>query len=517
MIKQFVILVVFFGAFFIFFSLLYQQYATMEAFPIWDVGVNLMSIYLATHNLTFSNVIFTFFYKFPLLYSFFIKTAFEAVIWQAVVTSSPIIPIYYLTKELTKSEGKAYLAIWLYFINPAVYGENFMPFHMQNLFVPFFISMYYFKIKDKVIPATVLAILASTVRFPYVLLVLWYALTERERNRTWKYILLASSIVMIGSLILSLAGFNGFNVLNQSHLTSGNGKSNIGFDLLNIITPLTILASVYFVYDWFAINLIPAFILLTITTYTPMSFPYIFLFQYGSLYLPQLFITVARTLSKVRNVRKEIRYALGFIIPTFLLLSLISPISITAHYAFGGPYTTLASYPDRVQVFNQVADLIPRNASIITTPNLPELYPRVPEHLYPLIIPGLNVTSFNFAKNQYTVYDSNTNQMINVSVDYIVLDITYHLDNQSIALLNLFYKNGYGIYAVDVWFVVLKYNYTGPPVIFNPPSFLVHKTSTIFLIPGVYKNADIVGVQNDTVQSFGYYEVVGNGTLSMIK
>ncbi|MEM3377314.1 hypothetical protein [Metallosphaera sp.] len=108
--KRYGIFLVFIGAFFIFFSLDYQQYATMEAFPIYDVGVNLMFLSLTAHSLThlsgpalFFYIILTFLYKSPLLYFFFINNAFEAVIWQAAVTASPVIPLFYIAKELTKS------------------------------------------------------------------------------------------------------------------------------------------------------------------------------------------------------------------------------------------------------------------------------------------------------------------------------------------------------------------------------------------------------------------------------
>ncbi|MEM4115278.1 MAG: DUF2079 domain-containing protein, partial [Saccharolobus sp.] len=544
------------------------QYVTMEAFPIYDVGVNLMFLYLTAQQLAHLNnpltwlyILGTFSYKSPLLYFFFINNAYEAVIWQAAVTAAPIIPLFYVAKELTKSYEKSYLVVWLYLLNPGVYGELFMPFHMQNLFVLYFLLMYYFKIKNKPIPAVIFAILASTVRFPYVFLVLGYVTielfvdllrgllakrheiveaiksrdftrlfktrhevpeTKYEFNDTSGYIMFAALLVIMSILFgIAALGPNAFNIDLQSHLASPNGRSNIGFRPLNLLTPLTILASAFFVWDWFIITILPVFIPFVITTYMAMSFPYIYLFQYASLYLAQLFITVARTLAKIDNFKLKniMPYALLFVLLTFTVLSLISPVSITSRIAMGGPYYTLAEYPDRVQDFYQVASLIPQNASVLTTPYMPELYPRIPEHLYPLILPYTNFTSFNFAKNQYLVYDSATNTTVNVSVDYIVIDITNNFNNQSIAVLNLFYKDGYGIYAVYYWFVVMKYNYTGPPVLFKPPSFSVNGTTNLFLIPGVYTaiNAKILGITNNTVETFGYYNVVGNNGVLTLK
>ena len=142
LLERYGIWLIFAGAFAAFYTLVYQQYVTMEAFPIYDVGVNLMFLYLTAQQLTHLNnpltwlyILATFDYKSPLLYFFFINNAYEAVIWQAAVTAAPVIPIFYITKELTKSYNKAYFTVWLYLLNPGVYGELFMPFHMQNLFV----------------------------------------------------------------------------------------------------------------------------------------------------------------------------------------------------------------------------------------------------------------------------------------------------------------------------------------------------------------------------------------------
>ncbi|MEM3265863.1 MAG: DUF2079 domain-containing protein [Thermoplasmata archaeon] len=567
--KEYGVLLIFAGAFGAFYTFVYQQYVTMEAFPIYDVGVNLMFLYLTAQQLAHLNnplawlyILGTFSYKSPLLYFFFINNAYEAVIWQAAVTAAPVIPIFYITKELTKSYNKAYFTVWLYLLNPGVYGELFMPFHMQNLFVLYFLLMYYFKIKNKPIPAAIFAILASTVRYPYVFLVLWYIIveglvdifrelfeerheikeaiksrnfamllfgkrheeskTKDEFNNASEYIMYAAIFaITFTSLGIAAFGPNAFDIFIQSHLASSSGHSNIGFRPLNLLTPLTILGSAFFVWDWFILTILPVAIIFSITTYTSMTFPYIYLFQYASLYLAQLFITVARTLAKIDsfNLKRIMPNALAFILITFAVLSLISPVSITSRIALGGPYYTLAEYPDRVQDFYQVASLIPQNASVLTTPYMPELYPRVPEHLYPLVLQYTNFTSFNFAKNQYLVYDSATNTTVNVSVDYIVIDITSNFNNQSIAVLNLFYKNGYGIYAVYYWFVVMKYNYTGPPVLFKLPSFSVNGTTKLFLIPGIYTaiNAEILGVTNNTVEAFGYYNVVGNNGVLTLK
>ncbi|CAH04247.1 membrane protein [Sulfolobus virus STSV1] len=568
LLKEYGVWLIFAGAFAAFYTLVYQQYVTMEAFPIYDVGVNLMFLYLTAQKLAHLNnpltwlyILATFAYKSPLLYFFFINNAYEAVIWQAAVTAAPIIPLFYIAKELTKSYEKSYLVVWLYLLNPGVYGELFMPFHMQNLFVLYFLLMYYFKIKNKPIPAAIFAILASTVRFPYVFLVLLYINLELfvdlfkgflERRYSLKFAIKehdpryffttlfqifarryefneASEYIMVaayGALMfipfgIAAFGHNAFNIDLQSHLANPNGYSNIGFNPLNLLTPLTILASVFFVWDWFILTILPVFVFFAITTYQPMTFPYIYLFQYASLYLAQLFITVARTLAKIDNfnLKRIMSYALLFVLLTFAVLSLISPLSITSRIAMGGPYYTLAEYPDRVQYFYQVASLIPQNASVLTTPYMPELYPRIPEYLYPLVLQYTNFTSFNFAKNQYLVYDPANNTIVNVSVDYIIIDITNNFNNQSIAVLNLFYKNGYGIYAVCYWFVVMKYNYSGPPVLFKPPSFSVNGTTKLFLIPGIYTaiNAKILGITNNTVETFGYYNVVGNNGVLTLK
>ena len=470
--------------------------------PVWDMGHAIQYI----HAIPETNPLYTFFYQ-GVLYLFaplyFFDNVVSLIFAQSLVMTAVIPVLHRIALEVTNDVKKADFVALLYVFYPQNWGIFFFPFHFQTLFLPFFFLMYYYVMKDKPLHAGVFSALASLVRYPYVYLVVFYALTERRyRNRAWRAVLLTSVAIAVVSTVLSLHNPQAVPPVDkEAHLDAYSSIPLID----RVMTYLTVLYPASFmVVSPYAVNLIPSFVYFALVNYQSVLYPNYFRFQYAPLFEYAVLLSVIDALRRFEL--RRFMYVNAML--SFVLFSVVSPLSINTvdWYAV---FTT----PTYVFYLDKLLPYLPQNATYMVQNNLPELFPNADGYVAPLTLGMMNITMDNYSvsHNNYRIWIFT--EWVNESVDYVVVDPLGEFFNVALNQTNFFYTHGYGIYAEYGYIFVLKYNYSGKPVVFKPFEFVLTRDVGVYLAPGVYNvsapiylNGTLV---NDTftLDRFGYYVV----------
>ena len=526
----------------------------------WDLGifdqgfwttVNLDKIFYYTCELHlsesgsffgihFSPILFTII---PIYYLF--QGAGTLLVIQSLIIGLSAVPVYN-TAQLFHDKQSSCLLACLYLLNPALHGINCYDFHVQA-FLPLTLGYVIFYTLSKKWTMMAIAVnLALAVQeqvfylmaaYLLFLLVILMKESTKETSRKKARILLTLLLSITVWKIISANIIHHFNPNIPSHLKAGQHYAVLGVDdplkiplyvlthpgkalealnyewyskigyLLSLFTPYLIAASQYPLHliptiPWFAISLL--------SNYPPY---YRIGFQYSAYTIPFIYTGFIAGTSKITETRDQVYQRKLFkaitilAIITSLGLSPISPLTWGLHLspAYEKPVETT-----RTQRLNQIIDIVPRNASILTQDNLfPHFSNR--ENAYVMIPPTY--------KDVKTWKDA-INWVTSLETEYILIDLETDPHNTIRYAFTPIRQRNYQLLAFYDNIYLYQRNYTGTTIRYE----LVNLTYTYAdLIPQHMRELDdpnstigtILQYQNMSIQTntlwYGPYEIMPTG------
>ena len=447
----------------------------------------------------------------PLLFT---KSYQVLLLVQVFALGASVFPLYGIAESLTQNRTISAIISASYLLYFPSSGILWFDVHFQAFFVPLFIFAYYFYIKEKFVLAAILFVLSGTVRFPYIIFPLGFALFEiasliGSRKLTDRALKM-NFVVLSVSLVFLLSGY-------YFLLTPGNNPvyfaaSPLGFRITHeLLTFIIIMAPVFFLpvlSPRWLIMTGPFFLLGLYTGSARYVYPELMTEQYTAMVLPFVFIGTIEVLARfnrgagsekgnepsrsnpVGRLKKGLKRRNVFL--TFLILAAMLTASMFyAPYGPLNPYVVPTYSLSRNVNFNQtdyntlltVISLIPRSDPYVLFQNdMPEFLPRSspPNSTLPfLATPFLssNITLGEVVNNSFPIRSVYYNGPVYTNIDYAVAfvksDSFYFQLATSDAtvpqLLYLMLESGkYGILAEDNGFIVLERGYNAPPRLYVP-------------------------------------------------
>lgn len=441
------------------------------------------------------------------------------LIVQSFFLGASAFPIYGIASHTISSKKASLLISLTYLLYFPLSGLNLIAFHYQMFFVFFFITGYYFFLKNKFLISLAFFLISGMSRYPYEIFPLMFSLViifeDKLVNRnnkkmipTW-YI----SVLLFSNLLIIILGYI---IIGKGYVTS-QVHINTSYNLINeltnnfqnkLITFFLIFGPLLFIplisKRWL-LFFIPGIyeVFISSSNWTYFVYPAFFKSQYISGFLPFLFlglidgINLLIKLSKA-NKKLNMKYAKDkFVVKKrqnnvvfFVILSTIIFATIFEPYSPLNDMTGIQFHETQMtnvnlSVYNSavnISNLIPGNvnlSNILVQANLPMILPRPINETAPSIgplIPGTtpfnqNNTLNNIIYNSFPIELSN-GEYYNDSITYVVADPLnsfYSFGTPSMyTFVNLMLKSGkYGILAEESGIILLERGYTGKPLIFQ--------------------------------------------------
>ena len=526
----------------------------------WDLGIfdqgfwttiNLDKIFYYTCELHLSESGSFFGIHFsPILFTiipvyYLLQNAGTLLVAQSLIIGLSAIPVY-KTAQLFHTKQTSCLLACLYLLNPALHGVNCYDFHVQA-FLPLTLGyVIFYTLSRKWVSLFFAVNIALAVQEQVFYLMVAYLVflliillrdPEPETSRHKGIVLLFFLLSITAWKILSANVIHHFNPDIPSHLKAGQHYAVLGVDdplkiplyalthpgkvlealnyewyskigyLLCLFTPYLIAASQYPLH---LIPTIPWFTISLLSNYPPY---YRIGFQYSAYIIPFIYTGFIAGTSKITETRdptyqKKLFKAITILtIITSLGLSPLSPLTWGLHLspAYEKPITTT-----RTQRLNQIMEIIPENASILTQDNIfPHFSNR--ENAYVMIPPTY--------KDVKTWKDA-INWVTSLETEYILIDLETDPHNTIKYAFTTIRQKDYQLLAFYDNIYLYQRNYTGATISYEP----INLTYTYAdLIPQNMRQRDdpnstigtILQYQNMSIQTrtlwYGPYEIVPKG------
>jgi uncharacterized membrane protein len=493
----------------------------------------------------FSPILFTII---PIYYMH--QSAETLLFTQSLVLGLSALPIYRIAQLYHGKKTSCILAC-LYLLNPALHGVNSYDFHVQA-FLPLTLGyVLYYSLSRRWVSFIVAVNLALAVQeqvfylmiaYSVFLTVLLYKSSEQETQRNK---ILIISLLLLTTLIWKLISGTVINYYNPdipAHLRAGQHYAVLGVNdpleipLYAITHPGKVLEALN--YEWYnkvgyllclftpylmtaaqlPIYLLPTapwFVISLLSNYPPY---YRIGFQYSAYVIPFIytgFITgTNQLLNKRRNedIQRTIKILAILSIITSLSISPLSPLTWGMHLspAYEKPVATT-----RNQRLNQIIDMVPVNASILTQDNLFPHFSNRPD-AYVMVPPTYkDVKTWKEAINWIT----------RLEPEYILIDLETDPHNTIRYAFTSIRQDNYQLLAFYDNIYLYKHDYVGEAItyeLFNVtytyndliPQNMKQKqdpTSTIGTVL-VYQN---MSIQTRTLW-YGPYEITPTGNYTAI-
>lgn len=468
---------------------------------------------------------------------------------QSLVLGLSAYPIYQIAQLYHKKKTSCILSC-IYLMNPALHGVNSYDFHVQA-FLPLLLGyVLYFSLSKKWLSFIVAVNLALAVQEQVFYLIAAYSLflvillirnphQETKRTRTLIIILLLTTA--IAWKLISGAVINYYNPEIPAHLRAGQHYAVLGVNdpleiplyalthpvkvfhalnydwynkigyLLCLFTPYLLAASQLPLYllptaPWFAISLL--------SNYPPY---YRIGFQYSAYVIPFLytgFITGTKQLldeKNIEHIQKTIKIITLLSIITGISLSPLSPLTRGMHLspAYEKPVVTT-----RTTRINQIIDIVPPTASILTQDNLfPHFSNR--QEAYVMIPPTY--------KDVKTWKDA-INWVTRLEPEYILIDLETDPHNTIRYAFTSVRQGNYQLLAFYDNVYLYKRDYTGETITYEPLN--ITYTYNDLIPQNMHKKNDqnstigtVLAYQNMSIQTrtlwYGPYEIVPRGNYTV--
>ncbi len=336
---------------------------------------------------------------------FLYQRAETLLITQSLIIGLSAVPVYKIAK-LYHSDRISCLLACLYLLNPTLHGVNGYDFHVQA-FLPLTLGyVIYYTLSKKWSMLLIAVNLALAVQeqvfyliaaYTLFLLVIIYRNEGTGAIRKRAPILLLVLVSALFWKFLSAEVINYFNPEIPAHLKAGQHYAVLGVDdpidipLYSLTHPMKVLEALN--YEWYnkigyllclytpyliaatqyPLHLIPTlpwFAISLLSNYPPY---YRIGFQYSAYTIPFIYTGFIVGLSRLLETRENhfkqnlIKAIIVLTILTSIGLSPLSPLTWGLHLspAYEKPVETT-----RTQRLNQIIDMVPQNASILTQDNL---------------------------------------------------------------------------------------------------------------------------------------------------
>jgi uncharacterized membrane protein len=439
------------------------------------------------------------------------------LIFQSFFIPLAIFPIYGISKQVLNDEKISVIISLTYLFYYPMGGVNWFDFHYMSLVPTLFLTSFYFLLKKSYRLSIIFFILTDITNFlvPLIIIIFSIILFFTARNDKEKRI---SIFLIIFSTLLFTWIVMYFGV---SYLTYWTNYHSISYYVLMIQTS-TMEKVLYIFYIFLPVLFIPfldrKYIYLIIPylgfAFLNNYFPYIdpMFFQYPSLITPFIFLSLIYGLKELSNIKKIKIRSIKNIAIAILSINIALAIVLMPWGPLNSQVVCSYDLKDNIKVTQEdialenIIKMIPKGSSVLIQDNMPQL------------CIGYNWTLPDFLKNntlpEYIITDPYSHFFYNYSVYYPPYNQTM------ISLFNIFFMRGlYGIYAEYKGIILLKLNYSGSPLIFEPISMnlTVAKNNIQFLPPGNYSisSQDNVYIRILTIDNKIIYEGPAKGYFSL--
>jgi len=465
-----------------------------------DLGISTTGSFFGVH---FAPVMFLL-----LLLYWIAPHPYTLLILQSFLFGFAAIPIYKLAREITKSENTAIIFAIIYLLYPPIITANLFDFHLESFFPIIFTYALYFleqgNLRKFYIMVLLSLLILDFVSVVFALSLVFYASVIRHHRELIDWIktrkidkkiakhtiaCIMLAIVSIAYFILSINVIEMFGTKPFSQTKNWPDLgSNIYEIMLGLLNPVKVTKAITYDFETKILWLIMLFLpLLFLPIFAPRDLflflpwllvaflsrypPYYQLrWQYDAIYVPfVLFAAINgyKNLTSVFTYEKSSRRSLCHFTRFFrkitskqFLLLLLSMLFLTILLVISFPkcrqIITMDPIPipnEHIAKLKQILSLIPDNASVLAQNNIfPHLAHRVQAYVW---VPP-NETHI---------------------VDYAIGDVLHpeffmYIPNKDFRYSDLFiiiFSSGmYGVLAEADGIILLKKNYFGAPVIYEP-------------------------------------------------
>jgi uncharacterized membrane protein len=511
---SFIILI--FASFIIYFIFWYligiSNYYNATNDGVYDFGASLQKAYLISHSPIWSKYWIDNFSQGPIIMLFSPLSYIGAQpIWIGILvfgTGFPSFFIYFISKKVLSDIYISFVFAETYLLSVLLIGLNFVDFHFQILFIPFFLGGYCCSIYKKEKTSSILFILSAMVKFEFAIFPLIFSLFilinlyKTNRKNSTKFFdksITLPIIIFISSLSILLFGY----LYNYTYfgMTTNNNSNNYFYIFTYLLLTIFFFLLTFCFFPIFSKKWSPYLLIIIIYSFllgeASYLYPLIIFFHHTApwivfLYLGSIdgiyFLFNKLKLFKNKNLMKKVRriFIVMMVISTFILVSIynpISPINKDSNLNFNFSHFQLTPSSE----FNEIEELgalIPTNSSVLIQDNMPSLMPRLLPNITSPVIPVAGHTLKNFTSSEIKNDTFHVGQFI-TTIKYVVADTksaTFNENNTGYPTMYRIVKNFleskyYGVYAIDGSSFLLKRNFNSSPIIISPFSQKINPQS----------------------------------------
>jgi len=452
------------------------------------------------------------------------------LVLQSLFLALGALPLYLIAQEVLKKRIISITVVIVYLLYPALQGGNWFDFHTEAFVPVMVLSLFYFFIKERLIPFIVFLVLTLSIGeyaplivfilFTNILLVRVY---HRHSNdflgKKLRFSIIAMTVSSawfffahyIKSLFPLNPDFEKFLLATKHWEVLGiDENSNPYFSVpLRIITdPLATFRALYFDYHlkfFYLILLLGPLLFYPLHSRYFLSTLAILLFFLTSNFKPYYMIGSQYPLTVIPTIFIAFIYALRDryinIVKTLVVVSLLFSLSTSPISPLSSVYVKASSflwYPasdlsvnDRVIALHEMLRLIPPNSSILTQNYI---FPHIANRIEAFVIPqsiGWGPWYFNYEKMQEYL-----SLLINRS-EYILLELPLASPEEKYVFDKVSQINEFGIYAIATSesseIIMFKKGYAGPPkILLNKPRVFDLRNGFI-IASGIVAYDDVYG------------------------
>jgi uncharacterized membrane protein len=423
------------------------------------------------------------------------------LVLQSFVLALGALPVYLIANKRIANKKWALFISGLYLFNPVLQGVNWYDFHPEA-FIPLFVlfSLYFFEDRNTIGYIVSVFMVLITLEFASFLMIfmsLYFIIKLKpwERVRIDSIKLKLAFLTLCLSIIWLLVSFQIIHSINPSLIPfSGEvfwreigAKTILDVPLQALLHPNLLFNALSF--DGLE-KLSFVMILLGTTAFLPLLEPLIVIcvfpwlgtalvsnypayyqigVQYPVFVIPFLFYAAILGTEKIKSkyynkcnnksLKKEAKLIFGVLFCCSISIAFfISPLNSNPYQRYPNLMYGFPQIDQHDRDVTKLLELLPSNASVLTQDNL---FPMLSNRINAYVIPANVIYSEGEAFSKYLTY------LIN-QVDYIVMDIT--TDNYAGPTIYAYLpKDGhFGVYASIDGAIILKKNYSEPPLIFEP-------------------------------------------------
>ncbi len=496
---------------FIFSVISYLRYYTLNE-HVFDLGVNASLAYSVIHSgsligqiknnsIAWNKLIYI---PIGLIYGLYPKEYF-LMFYQNIFLSFSGIYVYLLAIKFLDSRKLGLVLCVLWFLYFPLSGVYWFDFHYMAFFPTLFLGGIYYYYSGRYGASALFLILASATDLMAPVLVVLFLLIEiGKRTLKEKKLRLARFeifAIIISCIIFALPNlmFTKPQIINYLDVSSNLPLySNYLFKLEFIVRVTLPFIFISFIGIEFLILLIPVVALILQNSYWPYESQ--LFFQYPSLYVATIFLTLLVGLKRIRHSISKKRFkklVFGLVVLNVILFTLYTPVGniLTQNIPSnpGEVYLTGSigfSYPDSSNLYPTPSDInminficeIPKGSSVLVSGNLPQL------------MQGFNPVclneNFNKTLPKYIPVDPFSRFFLipaaepGLSNNSPIVKVNYLLNNYNYGIVNYF--KGMTVYELNSGTQVLhsQENYMQAKLLANGSNNFTTRIS--ILVPGSY-------------------------------